>query len=171
MRATTALAAAALAGLAGLAVAAPYAEQLVDYNLNMNKDATDPTQYTTLKMSTYTPSPPNWRAIPFYTLLPDKFADGDPSNNDYFGTLYEADWRETQLRFGGDVKGMEARLDYLAGMGVRGIFMSGTLFLNQLWQADSECRVSGRECLLLTQPARLLPARLHRPRPPLRHDR
>jgi alpha-1,3-glucan synthase len=67
----------------------------------------------------------------------DKFADGDPSNNDYFGTMYEYDWRETQLRYGGDLKGLEAKLDYLAGMGVKGIFAWGTPFLNMPWQADS----------------------------------
>ncbi|VDB82993.1 unnamed protein product [Peniophora sp. CBMAI 1063] len=130
-----------LAGLvlAGLAGASPYREDLVDYNLNTNKDATDPTQYTTSVRSntTYTPSPGNWRQIPFYSLLPDKFADGDPSNNDYFGTMYEYDWRETQIRAGGDLRGIGLKLDYLQGMGIKGVFISGTPFLNMLWQADS----------------------------------
>jgi alpha-1,3-glucan synthase len=69
----------------------------------------------------------------------DKFADGDPTNNDYFATAYEYDWRETQLRAGGDLKGLVSKLDYLLGMGIRGIFVSGTPFINMLWQADSEC--------------------------------
>lgn len=68
----------------------------------------------------------------------DKFADGDPSNDDYFGTMFESDWRETQLRSGGDLKGLVSKLDYIQGMGVQGIFISGTPFLNMLWQADSE---------------------------------
>jgi alpha-1,3-glucan synthase len=68
----------------------------------------------------------------------DKFADGDPSNNDFFGTLYESDYRETQLRYGGDLRGLESRLDYLQGMGIKLIFMSGTPFLNMIWQADSQ---------------------------------
>jgi alpha-1,3-glucan synthase len=67
----------------------------------------------------------------------DKFADGDPSNNDFFGTVYEYDWRETQLRVGGDLKGLVSKLDYIQAMGVKGIFVSGTPFLNMLWQADS----------------------------------
>ncbi|OBZ75598.1 Cell wall alpha-1,3-glucan synthase mok13 [Grifola frondosa] len=67
----------------------------------------------------------------------DKFADGDPSNNDYFGSVYEWDWRETQLRYGGDLKGLVSKLDYIQGMGVKAIFISGTPFLNMLWQADS----------------------------------
>ncbi|KAE9409703.1 modular protein with glycoside hydrolase family 13 and glycosyltransferase family 5 domains [Gymnopus androsaceus JB14] len=124
--------------LSFLVSASPYRDDLVDYNLNTNKDATDPTQYTTTRQNlTYTASPENWRSLPAYTILLDKFADGDPSNNDYFGTMYESDWRETQLRFGGDLKGLVARLDYLQGMGIKVIFISGTPFLNMLWQADS----------------------------------
>ena len=67
----------------------------------------------------------------------DKFADGDPTNNDYFGTMFEQDWRETQLRYGGDLRGLVSKLDYLQGMGIKVIFVSGTPFLNMLWQADS----------------------------------
>lgn len=119
-------------------LASPYREDLKDYNLNVNKDATDATQYDAERPnSTYTPSPPNWRALPTYTILLDKFADGDPNNNDFFKSVFEYDIRETQLRFGGDLKGLVARLDYLHGMGIRVIFMSGTPFLNMLWQADS----------------------------------
>ncbi|KAF9483766.1 modular protein with glycoside hydrolase family 13 and glycosyltransferase family 5 domains [Pholiota conissans] len=124
--------------LAPAILASPYREDLKDYNLNVNKDATDATQYDAERAnSTYTPSPPNWRALPTYTILLDKFADGDPNNNDFFKSVFEYDIRETQLRFGGDLKGLVSRLDYLHGMGIRVIFMSGTPFLNMLWQADS----------------------------------
>ncbi|KAM5531218.1 hypothetical protein V8D89_015136, partial [Ganoderma adspersum] len=126
-----------LLAFAQLAPASPYREDLTDYNINTNKNAQSPTDYTTNKRSSYTASPPNWRAIPFYTILMDKFADGDPSNNDWFGTMYEWDWRETQLRFGGDLKGLVSKLDYLQGMGIKGVFVSGTPFINMLWQADS----------------------------------
>ena len=127
----------ALLAFAHWACASPYRADLVDYNLNTNQNAQTPTDYTTTKRSSYTKSPDNWRSIPFYTVLMDKFADGDPSNNDYFGTMYEWDWRETQLRFGGDLKGMVSKLDYLQGMGIKGIFISGTPFINMMWQADS----------------------------------
>jgi alpha-1,3-glucan synthase len=120
------------------ALASPYRDDLVDYNLNVNKNAASPLEYDTSPNTTaYTPSPDNWRAFPTYSLLLDKFADGDPSNNDFFGTMYEADWRETQIRIGGDLKGLVSRLDYLQGMGIRIIFISGTPFLNMIWQADS----------------------------------
>ncbi len=127
-----------LLSLVSLARASPYRDDLVDYNINTNQNAQSPLEYSTTKRSSYFPSPPNWREIPFYTVLLDKFADGDPSNNDYFGTVYEWDWRETQLRFGGDLRGLLSKLDYLQGMGIKGIFVSGTPFINMLWQADSE---------------------------------
>lgn len=118
--------------------ASPYREDLTDYNLNMNKNAQNPTEYQTERSNTtYTPSPDNWRALPTYTILMDKFADGDPANNDYFKSMYEQDYRETQLRFGGDLKGLVSKLDYIKGMGVKVIFMSGTPWINMLWQADS----------------------------------
>jgi len=124
--------------LSTLAVASPYRADLVQYNLNINQNAQDPTQYFTNRSNTtYTPSPQNWRAVPFYTVLLDKFADGDPSNNQYFDSMYEWDWRETQLRFGGDLKGLASKLDYIQGMGIKGIYLSGTIFLNMIWQADS----------------------------------
>lgn len=131
-------AALSLLSAVALVQASPYRDDLVDYNINTNQNAQTATDYSTTKRSSYNPSPPNWREIPFYTILLDKFADGDPSNNDYFQTVYEWDWRETQLRFGGDLKGLVAKLDYLQGMGIKGIFISGTPFLNMLWQADSE---------------------------------
>lgn len=129
----------ALPLLVQLVAASPWREDLVDYNLNVNKNAKSVLEYDSERPgATYHPSPPNWRALPTYTLLLDKFADGDPTNNDFFGTPYESDYRETQLRYGGDLKGLEKRLDYLQGMGVKVIFMSGTPFLNMLWQADSQ---------------------------------
>ena len=128
----------ALSAALGLLVASsPYREELEKYNINTNKDATDPLDYSTDKLDSYMPSPDNWRALPVYTILMDKYADGDPTNNDFFGTPYEQDYRETQMRYGGDLKGLVSKLDYLQGMGIRVIFISGTPFLNMIWQADS----------------------------------
>lgn len=130
-------------GLAALALlsrtlAMPYNESLTDYNLNVNQAAGSVLEYdSTRPNTTYTPSPANWRQYPVYTILLDKFADGDPGNNDYFKTLFENDWREVNLRFGGDVHGLIRKLDYLQGMGVGTIFIAGTPFLNMPWQADS----------------------------------
>src|SRR4051812_40847325 len=95
-----------------LVLASPYRDDLVSWNLNVNKDAQSPTEYKSTPAKSYHPSPTNWRALPFYTILLDKFADGDPSNNDFFGSMFENDWRETQLRYGGDVRGLQSKLDY-----------------------------------------------------------
>jgi alpha-1,3-glucan synthase len=128
-----------LLSLASLTLASPYRDDLVQYNINTNQNAQSPLEYTTSRQNTtYTPSPQNWRELPCYTILLDKFADGDPSNNDFFGTMFEYDWRETQLRYGGDLKGLVSKLDYLYGMGIKCIFISGTPFINMIWQADSE---------------------------------
>lgn len=54
----------------------------------------------TRKNTTCVQSPRNWQAL-FYTVLLDKFADRDPSNNDFFQAMVEGEWHETQLRFGG----------------------------------------------------------------------
>lgn len=130
----------ALLGLVPLiapALAAPYNETYASYNLNTNKNAQSPLDYDTdFTPSSYFPSPSNWR-IPTYTILMDKFADGDPTNNDYFQTPFEWDWRETNFRYGGDLAGLEARLDYLVGMGIKAIYASGTPWINKIWQADS----------------------------------
>lgn len=106
----------------------------------MNQEAgTNVLEYsTTRRNGNYTPSPANWRELPFYTILLDKFADGDPTNNDFFNTTFENDWNELNLRFGGDVRGLQRHLDYLQGMGIRAIYIAGTPFLNMPWQADSE---------------------------------
>ncbi|KAG2151025.1 glycoside hydrolase family 13/glycosyltransferase family 5 protein [Suillus bovinus] len=118
--------------------ASPYRPDLTSYNLNVNQSAQSATDYSTTRSNTtYTPSPQNWRSIPMYTVLMDKFADGDPSNNQFFNSPHEWDWRETQLRFGGDLKGLISKLDYIQGMGVKAIYLSGTIFLNMIWQADS----------------------------------
>lgn len=136
------LAAVAIAGALYAALPARaivYRQDLVDYNLNTNQQATTVTDYSTTRANTtYTPSPASWRKLPVYTILLDKFADGDPSNNDYFKTMFESDWRETQLRYGGDLRGLLNHLDYLQGMGIGLIFIAGTPFLNMIWQADSK---------------------------------
>lgn len=142
-------------------LASPYREDIVDWNINTNQNANSPLDYSTPRRSKYTPSPQNWRSVPFYTVLLDKFADGDPTNNDFFKTMYEWDWRETQLRFGGDLKGLTSKLDYLQGMGFKGIFISGTPFLNMPWQADSKssffvAQMSNAHCARRLFPSRLL---------------
>lgn len=97
----------------------------IAHNLNTNQTAVDPLDYWGgWQNHTYTPSPSNWR-IPFYTVLLDRFANGDPNNDDANGTQYEHDSHQTQLRHGGDIKGLQDSLDYLQGMGIKVSLTSG----------------------------------------------
>lgn len=93
--------------------------EFVGYNLNENKTATSVLDYWGERDGhTYHASPSNWR-FPVYTLFLDRYVDGDPSNNDINGTLFETDYTSNQFRFGGDVKGLEDTLDYIQGMGIK----------------------------------------------------
>ncbi|KAL1410802.1 hypothetical protein Q8F55_001744 [Vanrija albida] len=115
-----------------------YNETLDPWNINKNQAANDSIDYTTPRRDKYFPSPENWRSLPAYTLLIDKWIDGDPTNNDFFNLTYEYDWRETQIRTGGDAMGLldERGLDYIQSMGYKMIYMAGTVFLNMPWQSD-----------------------------------
>jgi len=90
-----------------------------DYNLNTNQAATNPLDYSgTWQDHTFYPSPENWR-FPFYTLFLDRFVNGDPSNDDINGTLFEQDIMGTTMRHGGDLAGLVDTLDYIQGMGIK----------------------------------------------------
>ncbi|KUI52906.1 Cell wall alpha-1,3-glucan synthase mok13 [Cytospora mali] len=110
----------------------------VDYNLNANKTATNPADYWIEERTnfTYTKSPDNWR-FPFYTVFLDRFVNGDPTNDNANKTLFETDMMSTQIRNGGDLQGLVDSLDYIAGMGIKGIYIAGSPFINQPWGADA----------------------------------
>ncbi|CAI7610059.1 unnamed protein product [Penicillium glandicola] len=115
----------------------PYDEAYLDYNLNTNETATDPADYWGKwpdHDGDYNPSPDNWR-FPFYSLFLDRFVNGDPSNDNINGTSFEHDI-EQRIRHGGDVAGLVDTLDYLQGMGIKGIYIAGTSLLNQPWTSD-----------------------------------
>ena len=98
---------------------APYDERQIAYNLNTNARAQSPLQYSgAWEGHNYTASPDNWR-FPFYSLFLDRFVNGDPTNDNINGTLFEHDTTSNQLRHGGDLAGLTDSLDYLQGMGVK----------------------------------------------------
>lgn len=43
----------------------------------------------------------------------------------------------TQLRHGGDMAGLVDTLDYLQGLGIKGIYLAGSLLHNFPWSSDS----------------------------------
>ncbi|GFZ48862.1 hypothetical protein JCM24511_06611 [Saitozyma sp. JCM 24511] len=123
--------------VARFAQSLPYLDGYQEWNLNQNKTAGTPLDYWgEWDNHTFTPSPSNWR-MPFYSLFLDRFVDGDPSNNDINGTLFEVDSFSTQLRAGGDLAGLVDTLDYLQGMGIRALYISGSPFINLPWSSDS----------------------------------
>lgn len=116
--------------------ASPFDQREIAYNLNTNRNAQTVLQYSgEWEGHNYTASPENWR-FPFYSLFLDRFIDGVPENNDINGTVFENDDTSNQVRHGGDVEGLTDSLDYLAGMGIKGIYIAGTPFLNLPYKAD-----------------------------------
>ncbi|KAJ5929772.1 hypothetical protein N7454_006722 [Penicillium verhagenii] len=116
----------------------PYDASLTQYNLNENQTATDPADYWGEwpdHSGQYFPSPDNWR-FPFYTIFLDRFVNGDPTNDNINGTLFEHDLNSNQMRHGGDVAGLVDTLDYLQGMGIKGLYLAGTSLMNQPWGFD-----------------------------------
>ncbi|KAJ5884926.1 hypothetical protein N7495_009436 [Penicillium taxi] len=123
--------------LGQVALALRYDPQFSEWNLNENKTARTVLDYwSRWPGHEYKPSPTNWR-FPFYTLFLDRFVDGDPSNNDINGTVFETDNLSNQFRFGGDLAGLNETLDYIQGIGVKGIYIAGTPFENFPWKSDS----------------------------------
>ena len=52
-----------------------------------------------------------------YLITPDRFANGDPGNDNVDGLLESADRAKPGGRHGGDIAGIRQHLDYIAGMG------------------------------------------------------
>lgn len=102
-----------------ISVALRYDPTEASWNLNEQQDALHPLDYTGIwKDHNFNPSPSNWR-FPFYVLMLDRFANGNPSNDDANNTQFEHQWLTTQLRYGGDTIGVANNLDYLQGMGIK----------------------------------------------------
>ena len=60
-----------------------------------------------------------------YLLMPDRFANGNPSNDIIPGMLEgNVDRNEPFARHGGDLKGIENHLDYIADLGVTSIWLN-----------------------------------------------
>ncbi|RDH31235.1 alpha-1,3-glucan synthase [Aspergillus welwitschiae] len=125
-----------IALLSRIAQSLPHLPEEVNWNLNQNETATNPLDYSgQWDGHSYTPSPDNWR-FPFYTIFLDRFVNGDPSNDDANGTQWEHILTSNQFRHGGDVLGLVDTFDYLQGMGIKGVYLAGTPYINFPWGAD-----------------------------------
>ncbi len=66
-----------------------------------------------------------------YLLMPDRFSNGDPSNDNIEGMLEKSDRGNPGGRHGGDLKGVSDHLDYIRDLGVTGIWLNPFLENNQ----------------------------------------
>ncbi len=84
----------------------------------------------------YFPSPQDWRDVNIYQLFTDRFADGDAANNTTSAMgINRTSWfvnnsgrsfpHNRNFHHGGDWKGLKDNLDYLTGMGVNAVWISG----------------------------------------------
>jgi glycosidase len=62
-----------------------------------------------------------------YLLMPDRFANGDPSNDNVDGMLEKANRSESLGRHGGDIKGITDHLDYFVDLGVTALWINPLL--------------------------------------------
>lgn len=63
-----------------------------------------------------------------YMLMPDRFADGNPDNNDIKGmNPYKTNRSQPSLRHGGDLEGIRRHLDYFKELGVTALWFTPVL--------------------------------------------
>ena len=66
-----------------------------------------------------------------YLIMPDRFANGDPSNDQIpMRTAYKVDRNSPNARHGGDLAGIEQHLDYIEDLGVTAIWLNPVLELS-----------------------------------------
>lgn len=102
--------------------AAPLTSENARWNVNL-EERHEPEKYRGAWANhSYFPSPQDWRSLSIYQLITDRFADGDPRNNELFASGFDV--RDMTYRHGGDFVGVTERLPYIKGLGCRGIWIS-----------------------------------------------
>lgn len=89
------------------------------------------------RLKLHVPSP-DWRDQIIYFLMADRFNDGDPANNDL--GVGEFDASSNAKYNGGDLKGIEQKLEYISGLGATAIWLTPPV-ANLWW--DSAAQSSG----------------------------
>ena len=77
-----------------------------------------------------------------YLIMPDRFANGDPSN-DKFDTMLDpaADTKNPYLRHGGDLKGIEDHLNYLQEFGVTALWLTPVIENDEVLKKEGPDRM------------------------------
>jgi len=70
-----------------------------------------------------------------YLLFPDRFANGDPSNDQISGMRDKFNRSDPYARHGGDIQGIAERLDYFKRLGVTALWLNPVLENNQVSQS------------------------------------
>lgn len=73
---------------------------------------------------------PDWRDQVIYFVLTDRFADGDPSNNDQGAGEFNPQLPSHYS--GGDLVGIQSKLDYIQGLGASALWLTPPV-ANQWW--------------------------------------
>ena len=66
-----------------------------------------------------------------YLIMPDRFANGDPSNDSVPGMYQGANRKISNARHGGDLKGISDHIDYIKDLGVTALWLNPVLENNQ----------------------------------------
>jgi glycosidase len=102
--------------------AAPWTTQNSAWNVNTNSSSVASNYAGNWSGHSYFPSPDDWRKIPVYQFITDRWNDGDPSNNELLYGGY--DLRDVGARHGGDFLGIRDKLDYIRALGYKAIWVS-----------------------------------------------
>lgn len=77
---------------------------------------------------------PDWRDQVIYFVMTDRFADGDPGNNDQGANEY--DQKSNAKYSGGDLRGIQQQLGYIRGLGATTVWITPPV-ANQWWNTRS----------------------------------
>jgi len=66
-----------------------------------------------------------------YLVIPDRFANGDLDNDEFYFLDDKLDREDSYGRHGGDLSGIENHLDYIAGMGFTSVWLTPVLESNE----------------------------------------
>ncbi len=79
-----------------------------------------------------------------YLIMPDRFANGDPSNDKLAGYKDQVcDKNDPNMRHGGDIQGVTQHLDYLQGLGVTSVWMCPVMENDMPVQQEAAGPISG----------------------------